>query len=366
MLIQGDVIPLSTGVTFPSGDLKPTTAKRVLHDGSNYLVADLSSSLNPSFYYYQTNGVQTAAYIAANDYIFDVAFNNNKYYTARAATSGSNIIGVIVEQVTAAGVVVTNVLNYLNVISGLTSNFSSILPRVELVVTDYAKVYLRVDQGIYDLPASGSLFPSVSGYTESDLNINLLTSGINQSAGSLIYSRKDSHFIGLFEYKPSVDEVILETWAVTSGNSPTYKDRQLFLAPASTSNRSSMSGTSDSSFFYNELDHNTLYLVTTDTGINRSVLSSYNVDSLSTGFAAVNLEDVSLRAGTGASSNVYASAINVWGEPLNNKQVNFLITQGDGVLNPLVVNTNISGIATSLYTAGTVAGPVQIQIEVSD
>jgi len=192
MLIQGDVIPLNTGVTFPTGDLKPTFAKRVLHDGSNYLVADLSSSLNPSFYYYQTNGIQTAAYVAVNDYILDVAFNNNKYYTARAATSGSNIIGVIVEQVTAAGVVVSNILNYLNVISGTTSNFSSLLPRVELVVTDYAKVYLRVDQGIYDLPASGSLFPSVSGYTDSDLNINLMSSGISTLANSLVYSRKDS------------------------------------------------------------------------------------------------------------------------------------------------------------------------------
>ena len=92
----------------------------------------------------------------------------------------------------------------------------------------------------------------------------------------------------------------------------------------------------------------------------------FNTDPDLSAFASVNVEDFSLRAGTSDTTNVIAEVINAWGDPLNGKTVNFIVTNGDGVVNPAQDTTNISGVATSQYSAGTTPGAVEISIIVSD
>lgn len=366
MLIQGDLTPLYTGVSFPNNDFKPTNSKRFLHDGSNYLALTLTDNLNPTLFYYQTNGVQTASYVMQEDYVFDIAYNNtlNSLYSARAAVSGTDILGIILEEIDSTGQVQNNLINYLNVISGTTSGFNDLKNSVELVVNDFNKAYLRVDQDFYDLPITGSLFPSISGYDDSNLNINLTSGVLPSGSFNLIYSRNDNEYIGTFSYQLVIDELSFKSFVVTSGTSPVYNSRDLFLGSPPANNRSDLNTSSGVSLFFNELDHNTLYLVATS-GSN-SLLYSVNVDSTTTAFAGVNLSDVSLRAGTGNTSNIIAEVLNAWGEPLAGKDVIFTLAQGTGLVNPLVSGTNANGIANSIYTSGTIAGTVRIQIEVED
>lgn len=366
MLIKGDLIPLDTGVLFPASDLKPVTAKRFLHDGTNYLSLDLSDNLNPRLFYYLTDGTSTASYVMQQDYIFDISYSDslNTFFTARASVSGTSINGIIVEEVNAFGQVQDTVINRLNIISGTTFNFNTIKPNVELVVSDFDQGYIRVDRDIYDLPFNGSSFTTTSGYDETDANITKSTDIVKSGAFNLLYSRNDDEYLGTFHYEPLINEFIFSTLAVTSGSSPINNNRDLFLSPPTNQSRVDMNNPSEFTYFLNHLDPNTLY-VNAISG-SRVFLSFWNIDSDSTAFTSINLEDVSLRAGTGANSTVKAEVTNAWGEPLQNKNVTFTLAQGDGVLSPLISGTNVSGVANSVYTTGTLAGLVEIQIEVED
>lgn len=366
MLVQGDLIPLNTGVSFQTGDTRPTRSKRFLHDGSNYLALDLTDDLNPTFYYYQTNGVQTASYVMAGDYIFDVAYNSTvgAYYSARAALVGTDIVGVVIEEIDITGQIQAVIVDYLDVISGTVSGFNDIKADVDLVVGDFNQAYLRVGTDFYDLPVTGSLFPGTAPYDATDPNITLTSGVLASGSYNLIYSRNDDEYIGTFKYESRIDELKFSSFSVTSGISPVYSDRDLFFAATAGNTLNNFSSTSGCSFFYNDLDHNTLYLISS-IGSN-SFLYSMNIDSTSTAFAGVNLSDTSLRAGTGAVSTIIAEVLNAWGEPLAGKNVIFTLSQGTGLVNPLVAGTDINGIANSTYTAGTIAGTVRIQIEVED
>ena len=95
-------------------------------------------------------------------------------------------------------------------------------------------------------------------------------------------------------------------------------------------------------------------------------LLQFNIDSSLSAFASVNVDDYSLRAGTSDVANVTAEVINAWGDPLNGKTVNFVITEGDGVVNPAQDTTNASGVANTVYNAGTTPGSVRIRATITD
>jgi hypothetical protein len=95
-------------------------------------------------------------------------------------------------------------------------------------------------------------------------------------------------------------------------------------------------------------------------------LLQFNIDPTISAFSAVNADDYSLQAGTNDTATVSVEVINAWGESLNGKNVAFQLVQGDGVINPPSAVTSGAGVATTQYTAGAAAGPVQIQVTISD
>lgn len=95
-------------------------------------------------------------------------------------------------------------------------------------------------------------------------------------------------------------------------------------------------------------------------------LKQFNVDPTLSAFAAINVDDFSLRAGTSDTTTVRANVINCWGEPLQGKTVNFSVTQGDGAVNPASDTTDILGEAITDYNVGTTPGAVQITAVISD
>ena len=60
-----------------------------------------------------------------------------------------------------------------------------------------------------------------------------------------------------------------------------------------------------------------------------------------------------LSAGTGEQSIVKAQVVNVYGQPLQNKTVNFSISVGDGSLAPVTDITDSNGESHTTYTVGT-------------
>lgn len=110
---------------------------------------------------------------------------------------------------------------------------------------------------------------------------------------------------------------------------------------------------------------------TTQSSLDYKIMSNaellqFNLDPDVAAFDAVNVDNFSLQAGTGEIANITAEVINAWGDPLSGKDVNFQVIEGDGVVNPPSTTTNASGIATSQFTVGNVAGPIQVQVTVSD
>jgi len=95
-------------------------------------------------------------------------------------------------------------------------------------------------------------------------------------------------------------------------------------------------------------------------------LMQFNTDRTLSAFASVNVDDYSLRAGTGDTSNVICEVINAWGDPLEGKTVSFVVSQGDGAVNPPSDTTTISGVAETVYTAGITPGAVEVTVTISD
>jgi len=95
-------------------------------------------------------------------------------------------------------------------------------------------------------------------------------------------------------------------------------------------------------------------------------LLSFNTDSDQSAFAAVNVDDFTLRAGTSDTSDVTAEVINAWGEALSGKTVNFSVIQGDGAVAPPSDTTDGNGEANTQYTAGSTPGAVTIKASITE
>jgi hypothetical protein len=102
--------------------------------------------------------------------------------------------------------------------------------------------------------------------------------------------------------------------------------------------------------FYDQNDFDTLYYVDSSTN-----LQAFNIDDRISAFMAVNADDVTLAAGTAASTPVNADVINAWGEALDGKTVTFSVT-GDGAVTPSSDITTGGGRATTTFTVGQTVG----------
>ena len=110
-----------------------------------------------------------------------------------------------------------------------------------------------------------------------------------------------------------------------------------------------------------EADTNIDYEIASD-----GELLSFNTDADQSAFAAVNVDDFTLRAGTSDTSEVTAEVINAWGEALSGKTVNFSVIQGDGAVAPPSDVTDGNGEANTQYTAGSTPGAVTIKASITE
>lgn len=100
--------------------------------------------------------------------------------------------------------------------------------------------------------------------------------------------------------------------------------------------------------------------------IDSTNLKEYDMDENDVAFCNVFSTERIMSAGTSATSSVYASVLNVYGEPLSSKTVTFSVSSGGGAVSPSTTCTNASGIASTTYTIGSSVGNVTITAVASD
>jgi len=122
-------------------------------------------------------------------------------------------------------------------------------------------------------------------------------------------------------------------------------------------------GSSDFKLYATDVNQPTLLygLSTTD----RKVYL-YNFDETSSAFCNVVSQKQILGASTAENSSVTAQVLNVYGDPLVSKTVNFDVSSGDGSVSPSSDITDAVGEAATTYTVGATVGTATIRATVID
>ncbi|MCK5020268.1 MAG: Ig-like domain-containing protein [Candidatus Peribacteraceae bacterium] len=95
-------------------------------------------------------------------------------------------------------------------------------------------------------------------------------------------------------------------------------------------------------------------------------LKEYDMDENDVAFCNVSSTEKIMAAGTSSTSEIDATVLNVYGEPLSAKSVSFLVSAGAGAVSPASDCTNASGIAETTYTVGETVGITTITSTASD
>lgn len=95
-------------------------------------------------------------------------------------------------------------------------------------------------------------------------------------------------------------------------------------------------------------------------------LKEYDMDEYDVAFCNVVSDEKIMSAGTSTTSDITATVLNVYGEPLSSKTVAFVVSSGDGAISGSPDCTNSSGIAASTYTVGSTVGTTNITATASD
>lgn len=119
-------------------------------------------------------------------------------------------------------------------------------------------------------------------------------------------------------------------------------------------------GTTDYPFAWDQNNYTTFYYV------NSTSLKEYDMDEYDVAFCNVVTEEKIMSAGQSTTSDITATVLNVYGEPLSSKTVAFSISDGDGSISGSPACTNSSGIAEAVYTVGTTVGTATITATASD
>jgi hypothetical protein len=92
----------------------------------------------------------------------------------------------------------------------------------------------------------------------------------------------------------------------------------------------------------------------------------YNLDEDASAFCNVVSQKQIVGANTAETSVVTAQVVNIYGDPLENKTVNFAVSSGDGSVSPSSDTTDSLGEATTTYTVGSTVGTSTITATVTD
>jgi hypothetical protein len=135
------------------------------------------------------------------------------------------------------------------------------------------------------------------------------------------------------------------------------------------------SGNSPAKFCWVEESDNDFGLYTTDINtpsllyglstVDR-VVYVYNLDEDASAFCNVVSVKQIMGANTSETSSVTAQVLNVFGDPLIGKTVNFDVSSGDGSVSPASDTTDALGEASTVYTVGSTVGAATIRATVVD
>lgn len=118
--------------------------------------------------------------------------------------------------------------------------------------------------------------------------------------------------------------------------------------------------TDDYPFAWDQNNYTVLYYVSSTN------LKEYDMDENDVAFCNVVVEEKIMSAGTSTTSDITATVLNVYGEPMSAKTVAFTVSVGDGAISGTPACTNVSGVATATYTVGTTVGTTTITATASD
>jgi len=95
-------------------------------------------------------------------------------------------------------------------------------------------------------------------------------------------------------------------------------------------------------------------------------LKEYDLDENDVAFCNLVADDKIMSAGSSETTDVTATVLNVYGEPLSSKSVTFAVSSGAGALSPSSACTTASGVASTVYTVGNTVGNTTITASASD
>jgi hypothetical protein len=339
---------IDTGVTFSS--IYHVNTRRLVHNGSDIIrfrTQDSSGILT----YFTTAGQLASSYAMGEEDIFDISYERtqNRYYQVRY---NEDYTTLTLDRIDNEGQVISNIVNRLDILpySGSYSDFSG-LGLITLAVDDNNGAFVKVLDDVYRVNIAGSYNPSVY-YDETSPEI-AVSSGVIPISGvaSFQFNPTAGKFLQYITYDDNTEETMLKTLDITGSGSPSLSDRQVFLEADLPSWNNA---------FTHGVDYTTLYY------FESTSLKRFNVDSSLSAFASINVDDASLRAGTSDTTTVRAEVINAWGDALEGKTVNFIVSQGDGVVSPSSDTTDVNGRATTTYQVGVTPGAVEITAIISD
>ena len=90
--------------------------------------------------------------------------------------------------------------------------------------------------------------------------------------------------------------------------------------------------------------------------VSSSDVYAFNMDETSVAFCDLSSSEPIVAANSLDTSLITAFVVNLYGEPLENKTVNFSVISGDGAVSPASDCTTASGTATTTFTAGSTTG----------
>jgi hypothetical protein len=268
-------------------------------------------------------------------------FSNVPVFTVEAVDANGDLVEIV-------GLTDSNgqLIQAFDVINDTLSYNSFISNRVQIATDNQTNgsLYFKIGTDIYKY--NKSQFP----LTEEDgSNAVLFKAAVvpETTAYAFAYSGYSKAGLSYIEYDDIRESVYLKTISESTISGTNYES---MLDVSS----------SDYPWAWDQNNFSVLYYVSS------ASLKEYDMDEEDVAFCNVNSEEKIMAAGTASTSNITATVLNVYGEPLSSKMVTFSVSAGAGALSPSSDCTDVDGEALSVFTVGETVGITTITATASD
>lgn len=343
---QHFALPVDTAWDWKIGLQKTGDSYKCRYDeGSGFI--DMVTFTNTSDF-----GARIELFADGNDDTIDLSMDN---FDVTGSPAFSNIYVMSIEAVDSIGNVTT--------VSGLTDNDGYLIKRFDIINddSDYNSLIGGRVQLATDGEASGNIFIKVDTdlykYTKASLPLDSEDGSSADVFKTAVISSTDSEAFAFNSYSNA--GLCYVEYDVDRGG--TYLNTVSTTTMSGTEYESYLDVTSANYPFAWDINNYTvLYYVD---GTN---LKEYDMDENDVAFCNVVADDKIMSAGTSDTTDVTATVLNVYGEPMSSKTVTFVVSAGSGAVSPSSDCTNVSGIAETVYTVGATVGTTTITSTASD